>query len=108
MKQVYRFVESHTGEFHLGFYGTLAEDHLGIMRSHPQIFSVGDRVGIENLGGYHCGFSLDLTVYVSLHSDWGLLCLDLTQMSERFLEKAQIFLLDCDENWCRLQSEHFL
>lgn len=87
LEHVYGFVESGTGEFHLGFYGTLAGDHLGV------IFAVGDLVGIENLGYHHCGFSLDLTVYVSLHSDWDLPCLDWTQMPDLFLEKvAQIFL----------------
>lgn len=108
VEHVYGFVESDNGEFHLGFYVTLTEDHL-VMKSYPQIFAVGDLVGIENLGCYHCGFSLDLTVYVSLHSDWDLPLLDWTQMPERFLVKvAQIFLLDWNENGCQLQSEHFL
>lgn len=102
VEHVYGFVERGSGEFHLGFYGSLAEDYFGELKNHLQIFALGNLVGFENLGGHHCGFSLDLTVYIYLHYDWDLLYLEWTQMPKLFLVKdAQMFLLDWKENGCQ-------
>lgn len=109
VEHVYGFVERGAGEFHLGFYGSLAEDRFGEMKNHPQIFALGNLVGFENLGGHHCGFPLDLTVYVFLHYDWDLPHFEWTQMPKLFLEKdAQMFLLGWEENGCQQSEQSWL